>query len=62
MVIPWLLGLIGGEIGAKKKKFRGRGWRDLRADGDALAVGLRWTEAGAARAMAGKTRRSARLR
>lgn len=26
LVVPWILGLAEGEIGAKKKLFRGRGW------------------------------------
>ncbi|MGD0682671.1 MAG: metal-dependent hydrolase, partial [Terracidiphilus sp.] len=26
LVIPWLLGLIGGEIGVRRVQFRGRGW------------------------------------
>lgn len=26
LIVPWILGLTEGEIGAKKKSFRGRGW------------------------------------
>lgn len=26
LIVPWILGLAEGEIGAKKKPFRGRGW------------------------------------
>jgi inner membrane protein len=26
LVMPWLFGLIGGEIGARRKPFRGQGW------------------------------------
>lgn len=26
LVMPWFFGLIGGEIGARRPKFRGRGW------------------------------------
>ena len=55
MVIPWLLGLIGGEIGAKKKKFRGRGWAIFARTGMLLLWGWRWTEQGRARAMAENT-------
>jgi len=38
-VAPWLLGLVNGEIGARKPKFTGRGWAWF-----ALAfIGLLWT-------------------
>jgi inner membrane protein len=26
LIMPWFFGLVGGEIGAKRAKFRGRGW------------------------------------
>jgi inner membrane protein len=55
MVIPWLLGLIGGEIGVKKKKFRGRGWAIFALMGMVLLWGWRWAEQGRARALAENT-------
>ena len=44
MVIPALLGLIGGEIGVRSKPFRGRGWAIIALVGMALLWGWRWTE------------------
>jgi inner membrane protein len=44
MVIPALLGLIGGEIGARRNQFRGRGWAIFALVGMVLLWGWRWTE------------------
>jgi inner membrane protein len=51
MVIPWLLGLIGGEIGVRRVKFRGRGWAIFALTGMVLLWGWRWAEQGRARAL-----------
>jgi inner membrane protein len=51
LVMPWLFGLIGGEIGAKKEKFRGRGWAIFALAGMILLWGFRWAEQGHARAL-----------
>jgi inner membrane protein len=55
LVIPWLFGLIGGEIGAKKEKFRGRGWAIFALAGMVLLWGWRWAEQGHARALVENT-------
>jgi inner membrane protein len=44
MVIPALLGLIGGEIGARRNQYRGRGWAIFALVGMVLLWGWRWTE------------------
>jgi inner membrane protein len=49
--IPALFGLIGGEIGAKKEKFRGRGWAIFALTGMILLWGWRWSEQGRARTL-----------
>jgi inner membrane protein len=51
LAVPWLLGLIGGEIGAKKKEFRGRGWAIFALTGMVLLWGWRWSEQGRARTL-----------
>jgi inner membrane protein len=51
LVIPALLGLIGGEIGARREAFRGRGWAIFALTGMVLLWGWRWAEQGRARAM-----------
>src|ERR1035441_10559661 len=51
LVMPWLFGLIGGEIGARRKPFRGRGWAIFALIGMVLLWGWRWAEHGHARAM-----------
>ena len=43
-VIPALLGLIGGEIGARRKPFRGRGWAIFALVGMGIVWGWRWSE------------------
>jgi inner membrane protein len=55
LVMPWLLGLADTEIGAKKKKFRGRGWAIFALTGMVLLWGWRWAEQGRARALAENT-------
>ena len=44
MIIPGLLGLIGGEIGARSKPFRGRGWAIFALVGMGIVWGWRWSE------------------
>ncbi|MGA2049655.1 MAG: metal-dependent hydrolase, partial [Terracidiphilus sp.] len=46
MIIPALLGLIGGEIGARSKPFRGRGWAIFALVGMVIVWGWRWSEHG----------------
>jgi len=41
---PALLGLIGGEIGARSKPFRGRGWAIFALVGTVIVWGWRWSE------------------
>jgi inner membrane protein len=49
LVIPALLGLIGGEIGVRRTPFRGRGWAIFALTGILLLWGWRWSEHGRAR-------------
>jgi len=49
LVIPALLGLIGGEIGVRRVAFRGRGWAIFALTGMVLLWGWRWAEQGRAR-------------
>jgi inner membrane protein len=51
LVIPWLLGLIGGEIGARKVAFRGRGWAIFALVSIVLLWAFRWSEHGHALAL-----------
>ena len=51
LFIPWLFGLIGGEIGARRKPFRGRGWAIFALCGMGLLWGWRWAEHGRALAL-----------
>jgi inner membrane protein len=44
LVIPGLLGLVGGEIGARRKPFRGQGWAIFALVGMVLLWSWRWTE------------------
>jgi inner membrane protein len=55
LVMPWLFGLIGGEIGARKVRFRGRGWAIFALAGMILLWGARWSEQGHARALVDNT-------
>jgi inner membrane protein len=49
LVIPGLLGLVGGEIGVRRTRFRGRGWAIFALTGMVLLWGWRWAEQGRAR-------------
>jgi inner membrane protein len=49
LVMPGLLGLVGGEIGARRMRFRGRGWAIFALTGMVLLWGWRWAEQGRAR-------------
>ena len=51
LVMPWLFGLIGGEIGVRRKPFRGRGWAIFALIGMVLLWGWRWAERGHAQAL-----------
>jgi inner membrane protein len=44
MVMPWLFGLIAGEIGERRKQFRGRGWAIFALTGMVILGGWRWSE------------------
>ncbi len=55
VLIPGLLGLIGGEIGARRKPFRGQGWAIFALTGMVLLWCWRWAEHAQALAMAGNT-------
>src|ERR1039457_4875292 len=51
LIIPGLLGLVAGEIGARKKEFRGRGWAIFTLVGMGLLWGWRWEEHARAQSM-----------
>jgi inner membrane protein len=44
LIVPWLLGLVGGEIGARRPAFRGRGWAIFALAGMVVVWGFRWVE------------------
>ena len=44
MIAPALIGLIGGEIGARRKPFRGRGWAIFALVGMLVVWTIRWAE------------------
>jgi inner membrane protein len=44
LIVPGLLGLIGGEIGARRSPFRGRGWAIFALVGMIIVWGWRWSE------------------
>jgi inner membrane protein len=44
LIVPGLLGLIGGEIGARRNPFRGRGWAIFALLGMVVVWGWRWSE------------------
>jgi inner membrane protein len=56
LLTPALLGLIGGEIGARRPRFRGQGWAIFALTGMVLLWGWRWAEQGRARMLAENTR------
>ncbi len=53
LLAPWLAGLVGGEIGARRTPFRGRGWAIFALTGMALLWGWRWSEHGRALTLIG---------
>jgi inner membrane protein len=55
LIAPWLLGLADGEIGARRKQFRGRGWAIIALTGMVVLGCWRWAEQAQARAMAENT-------
>jgi inner membrane protein len=55
LVVPALLGLVGGEIGVRRTAFRGRGWAIFALTGMVLLWGWRWAEQGRARMLAENT-------
>jgi inner membrane protein len=44
LIVPGLLGLIGGEIGARRNPFRGQGWAIFALAGMVVVWGWRWSE------------------
>ena len=50
MLMPWVLGLADAEIGARKTRFRGRGWAIFALVGMVSLWAWRWNEQAAARA------------
>jgi inner membrane protein len=50
-IVPALLGLIGGEIGERRERFRGRGWAIFALVGMVVLWGWRWTEQAQARVL-----------
>ena len=52
LIVPWLIGLTEGEIGARRKTFRGRGWAIFALAGIVVLGCWRWAEQAQARAMA----------
>jgi inner membrane protein len=55
LVMPWLLGLTDREIGARRAKYRGRGWAIFALAGMAALWAWRWTEHSQARALLNNT-------
>jgi inner membrane protein len=53
--MPWLFGLIAGEIGERRKQFRGRGWAIFALVGMIVLWGWRWSEHAHALAMLNNT-------
>jgi inner membrane protein len=51
LIMPWLLGLVAGEIGARSNPFRGQGWAIFAVVGIVLVWGVRWSEHGRALAL-----------
>jgi inner membrane protein len=50
MLMPWILGLADAEIGARKQRFRGRGWAIFALVGMVAVWCWRWSEQSQARA------------
>jgi inner membrane protein len=55
LVMPWLFGLVGGEIGARRTPFRGRGWAIFALSAMVLLWGWRWAEHAHAQALVENT-------
>jgi inner membrane protein len=55
LFMPWLLGLADHEIGARRTRFRGRGWAIFALAGMAALWVFRWVEHGQARALLDNT-------
>lgn len=55
LVMPWLLGLADREIGARRTRFRGRGWAIFALAGMAALWILRWVEHDQAKALLDNT-------
>jgi inner membrane protein len=55
LVMPWLFGLADQEIGARRRRFRGRGWAIFALGGMVALWGWRWFEQEQALTMLGKT-------
>jgi inner membrane protein len=51
LTVPWLLGLVAGEIGARRTQFRGRGWAIFALVGIGLLCCWRWVEQTEARSL-----------
>lgn len=43
-ILPWVLGLVDTEIGARKKQFRGQGWAIFALAGMIVLWSVRWAE------------------
>jgi inner membrane protein len=52
LIMPWLLGLADGEIGARRKPFRGRGWAIFALAAWVVLAGSRWWQHDVAIALA----------
>jgi inner membrane protein len=50
MLMPWIFGLADAEIGARKQRFRGRGWAIFALVGMVVVWSWRWIEQSEARA------------
>jgi inner membrane protein len=55
LIVPWLLGLVAGEIGERRQPFRGRGWAIFALTGMVVLWCWRWAEQAQARAMVENT-------
>jgi inner membrane protein len=55
LAVPWLLGLVAGEIGARRKPFRGQGWAIFALTAMVVLWCWRWAEHAQALAMVENT-------
>jgi len=44
IILPWILGLVAGEIGARRNPYRGQGWAIFALTGMVFLWGFRWAE------------------